>query len=637
MQVVRPLAYRIDYMAYENLFETLSAEQLEIARLPASSRLLVLAGPGTGKTHTMIRRLVYLILSEGLLPHRDLLVVSFSRAAVAEIRARLAELVKQGAPDDLRFLNIRTFDSLATRLMAAANDDADLSGLGYDARIALAIKRLSDSESPEAEIIRRCRHLVVDEIQDLVGVRAQLVQKILAYVSEGFTLLGDPAQGIYDYLVEKDAQGPTSLEFLDWVRQTWGNDLIIREPGYNYRSITPSSLVASRARNLVLGSAQDGAQAYQTLHEIVHDLDSAGSVSKPEYSVFNQEGRRIALLCRTNAEVLFSAGHLLEKGIPCLVPPSVEEKGIPAWVGRVFSTWTYHTITQPVFEERWRALIGSNHQPDVEQAWNLLKTLEGRDRRDLNLELLKSRLRKGIDWTFDSEAQKTAGVVLTTTIHQSKGREYDTVVILSPEQSERMDEKTTLEEARVLYVAATRAREQVLRLGRQGLPVMYSLRGPSGRERYVGQESENEHLFETGLPGDIDESSFVSTSLFPEAGHASSVQELIWKQIFPGARMGLIPQEYKGVVRLVLTWLRDGQKKPLPLCLMDVSFRTDLETFLRSKSSDRRWRFLPLMTGPLVYERRTLILPPYPQRVHEPYATSGFCLGVAIKGVARVG
>jgi len=624
-------------MVYQDLFETLSAEQLEIARLPASSRLLVLAGPGTGKTHTMIRRLVHLILSEGLLPHQDILVVSFSRAAVAEIRARLAELVKLGAPDDLRFLNIRTFDSLATRMMATADDDADLSGLGYDARIALAVKRLSDPDSSEAEIIRRCRHLVVDEIQDMVGVRAQLVQKILAYITGGFTLLGDPAQGIYDYLVDRDSQGPTSLEFLNWVQQTWKADLTIRELGRNYRSSSPSSLVASRARNLVLGSAQDGTHAYQTLREIIHNLDSAGSVSKPDYSIFNQDGRCIALLCRTNAEVLFSAGHLLEKGIPCLVPPSVEEKGIPAWVGRLFSTWTYLTITQPVFEERWWALVGSNHEPDVEQAWNLLKALEGRDRRDLNLELLKSRLRKGIDWTFDSEAQKTAGVVLTTTIHQSKGREYDTVIILSPEQSGRMDEKTTLEEARVLYVAATRAREQVLRLGRQGLPVMYSFRGPSGRERYVGQESENEHLFETGLPGDIDESSFVSTSLFPEASHASSVQELIWKQVLPGAGTGLIPQEYKGGVKLILAWLRDGQKKPLPLCLMDTSFRTDLETFLRSKSFDRRWRFPPLMTGPLVYERRTLILPPYPQRVHEPYATSGFCLGVSVKGVAWLG
>jgi hypothetical protein len=624
-------------MTYQGIFGTLSPEQIKIAKLPASTQLLVLAGPGTGKTHTLIRRLVYLIMSEGLLPHRDLLVVSFSRAAVAEIRGRLAELVKQGAPDDLRFLNIRTFDSLATRLMVAANEEIDLSDMAYDARISLAVKHLSDPDSSEVEIVGRFRHLVVDEIQDLVGVRAQLIQRILSYINGGFTLMGDPAQGIYDYLVNQNSQGLTSLEFLNWVRETWDKDLVVRELDHNYRSVSASSLVASRARNLVLGKTEDNNQAYQTLREIVHDLGSAGSINQPEKSIFFQEGKRIALLCRTNSEVLFGAEHLIIRGIPCLIPPSVEEKGIPAWVGRIFSAWTYTTITEPVFQERWRALITPKHQPGKEQAWNLLKALEGRDQKDLNLEVLKSRLRRSVDWTFDSEAQNSAGIILTTTIHQSKGREYDTVVILAPETSGRMNAKTALEEARVLYVAATRARDQVLRLGRQGLPIMYASTGPSGRERYIGQGAENEHFFETGLPGDIDDCTFVSKALFPEAGLASSVQELIWKQLIPGAKIGIIPQGYKNSLRLILVWLREGNKNPLPICFMDTSYRADLEQFLRSKSTDRRWRFIPLMTGLQVYERRTLILPPYPQGVHEPYATSGFCLGVAIKGVAYVG
>ena len=624
-------------MSYQEIFDRLSPEQSDIACLPASTQLLVIAGPGTGKTHTMIRRLVYLILSEGLLPHRDILVLSFSRAAVAEIRSRLSELVKQGAPDDLRFLNVRTFDSLATRLMAAADEDLDISGLGYDARIALAVRRLAEADSPEAEIIRRFRHIVVDEIQDLVGLRAQLVQKILELVDGGFTLLGDPAQGIYDYLVEKGSQGPTSLEFLAWLRKTWDKELTVRDLKHNYRVASPSAEVAAKARDLVLGDNPTGLNAYQTLREIVGGLESAGSISQVDRAVLSGGKKRTTLLCRTNADVLFSASQLLEQNIPCLIPPSVEEKGIPAWVGRVFSTWTYRTITQPVFEERWQALIGHNHHPDVGQAWNLLKSLEGRDRKDLNLDQLKSRLRKGIDWTFDSEAQKAEGVILTTTIHQSKGREYDTVVILPPSQRGKMGENTTLEEARVLYVAATETREQILRLGRHGLPVTYAYTGPSSRERTIGQSKDESHLFETGLPGDIDEASYVSSTLFPKSRLVDQVQDVIWEHILPGAKMGLIPRKNGSQVELVLAWLRNDEQKPIPMGMMDISFRSDLEHFLRTKSVDRRWRFKPLMTGPVVYERRTVILPPYPLGVHEPYATSGFCLGVAIKGATHVG
>ena len=274
----------------------------------------------------MIMRLVHLILLEGLLPHREILVVSFSRASIAEIRSRLAELVKQGAPDDLRFLNVRTFDSLATRLMAAADEDLDISGMGYDARIALAVKKLAVLDSPEAEMIRRFRHIVVDEIQDLVGPRAQLVQKILELVRGGFTLLGDPAQGIYDYLVEKPYQGPTSLQFLTWLHRTWRKELIVLDLKHNFRVTSPSAEVATRARNLVLGGNKDGLKAYQTLKEIVAGLDNAGSISQVNHAFLRQNKKRIALLCRTNADVLFSANLLLEQKIPCLIPPSVEEE-----------------------------------------------------------------------------------------------------------------------------------------------------------------------------------------------------------------------------------------------------------------------------------------------------------------------
>jgi superfamily I DNA/RNA helicase len=63
-----------------------------------------------------------------MMPSSEILVLSFSRAAVAEIRSRLSGFVERGAPDDLRFLNVRTFDSFATRLMVASDDGIDLSG-----------------------------------------------------------------------------------------------------------------------------------------------------------------------------------------------------------------------------------------------------------------------------------------------------------------------------------------------------------------------------------------------------------------------------------------------------------------------------------------------------------------------------
>ena len=64
------------------------------------------------------------------------------------------------------------------------------------------------------------RHLIVDEVQDLVGVRARLVLAVLATLPPdvGFTLLGDPHQAVYDFQLE-DQHDMTSKQFLDRARQ----------------------------------------------------------------------------------------------------------------------------------------------------------------------------------------------------------------------------------------------------------------------------------------------------------------------------------------------------------------------------------------------------------------------------------
>jgi len=214
-----------------NLTET----QQNIVRASLGSNLLVLAGPGTGKTHTLVHRVVHLVQNQGLTPFSDLLVLSFSRTAVAEIRKRISNIVASGAHDDLRFLNIRTFDSFSTKLLLSADENIDLSKTSYDDRIQLAVKYLATKDSPAASIMNQFRHIIVDEIQDLVSIRAQLVQQVLKNISGGFTLFGDPAQGIFDYLATQTGNGPTSLEFLSWVKKTYEGQLNEKSLDKNFR------------------------------------------------------------------------------------------------------------------------------------------------------------------------------------------------------------------------------------------------------------------------------------------------------------------------------------------------------------------------------------------------------------------
>lgn len=78
-------------MAWDN---GLRDEQAAAASAPRSHRVL-LAGPGTGKTFVLVRRIEYLIEVEGLNP-RDISAITFTRAAAAEMRHRLEERLGPG-------------------------------------------------------------------------------------------------------------------------------------------------------------------------------------------------------------------------------------------------------------------------------------------------------------------------------------------------------------------------------------------------------------------------------------------------------------------------------------------------------------------------------------------------------------
>lgn len=74
--------------------------------------LLVLAGPGTGKTTTLVESVVHRIEHDGLRPE-EVLVLTFSRRAAAELRARIARRLQRTIREPVA----RTFHSYAFGLL----------------------------------------------------------------------------------------------------------------------------------------------------------------------------------------------------------------------------------------------------------------------------------------------------------------------------------------------------------------------------------------------------------------------------------------------------------------------------------------------------------------------------------------
>lgn len=90
--------------------------QLE-AILATDGPVLIIAGPGSGKTFTLVERIVYLVTHKGVAPE-SLLVVTFTDKAARELTTRISNrLAELGIQFNLNEMYLGTFHSICLRLL----------------------------------------------------------------------------------------------------------------------------------------------------------------------------------------------------------------------------------------------------------------------------------------------------------------------------------------------------------------------------------------------------------------------------------------------------------------------------------------------------------------------------------------
>ena len=104
----------------EDILRNLNEVQAQAVTTEAQ-HALVLAGAGSGKTRVLVHRIAWLIAAEFVSPF-SILAVTFTNKAAAEMRNRIAHMLKQ----DINNMWIGTFHGLAHRLLKAHWHEAGL-------------------------------------------------------------------------------------------------------------------------------------------------------------------------------------------------------------------------------------------------------------------------------------------------------------------------------------------------------------------------------------------------------------------------------------------------------------------------------------------------------------------------------
>jgi hypothetical protein len=459
------------FEAIEDALRRLTGIQVEVVTAPVESRVLVIAPAGSGKTRMVAERLRYLVDKGAVAPGEGLLVLSFSRAAVNEVRDRL-----KSVPGAARLACPTTFDSYATQLLSLFSEDDSWQTKDYDGRVeeaTMLLERARDKPGGLADAIGALRHVIVDELQDLVGCRAEFVLALLRVCGGGFTVLGDPAQSIYEFQLRGQERRTSSAEFLGLLREQTGAQLECYELTRNFRARTER---AKAAFSFGAKLSAAGADNLQIRGELERVLDETLQFTPDLLEARVKLGQSSAgLLCRFNGQALQISRELQTRGIPHTLRRGASEKAASRWIADAFAGLDVGQVGRTRFEELL-GVLPAEARPETADAWVLLKSLDRGGRRQLDLGEVAARIRCRAFPEILNDV--TAGNLIVSTIHRAKGLEFDEVYVVWNHSSvDRMNAEELAEDTRVLYVALTRPRTMLARLNMSRSEGMFTCKG----------------------------------------------------------------------------------------------------------------------------------------------------------------
>ena len=428
---------------YNKLFGELSNLQREIIDDKQSKYIVVAAGPGSGKTRVLVHKLASLLLLEDV-KHEQLLMLTFSRASATEFKKRLIELVGNAA----HYVEIKTFHSYSFDLIGKQGSLDEAKDV-----VRLAAEMIENGGVEPSKIAKSV--LVIDEAQDMGADDFRLVQALMQQNEEMRVIaVGDDDQNIYAF------RGSDSKHMQSLVTQDGAK---LYEMTDNYRS---SKAVVNCANRFVLHIP--GRMKRTPIHSASGKEGKVMTLKSFLDADIHVKGST-AILTRTNEETMQVAYELEQRGLHVTVAQSMGGFNFCNLAEvRYFLKQLGKSDDVSISNEKWN-----------EAKWRTLETYAS----STCLSIMKhffadfemthkvyyfSDLR---EYIFESNIEDFIAAdnnsVYVSTIHKAKGREFDTVYLLSS-----IPDGKEVDDMRAYYVGLTRAKENLYLVPNQ--PVQYS-------------------------------------------------------------------------------------------------------------------------------------------------------------------